>query len=56
MRSADDRSPFDRAIDVRISRLRQKLERDAKNPEIIKTVYGAGYIFAADIDWLAGDE
>lgn len=51
VRNADDRSPFDRSIDVRISRLRQKLERDVKNPQIIKTVYGAGYIFAADVQW-----
>ena len=56
IRSAEDRSPFDRSIDVRISRLRQKLERDPRTPQIIKTVYGAGYIFAADIDWSAGDE
>jgi DNA-binding response OmpR family regulator len=54
LRSADDRSPFDRAIDVRISRLRQKLERDPKNPQLIKTVYGAGYIFAADLEWSTG--
>ncbi len=55
IRSAEDRSPFDRSIDVRISRLRQKLESDPKTPQIIKTVYGAGYIFAADIDWSVGD-
>lgn len=51
LRSVEDRSPFDRAIDVRISRLRQKLEADPKNPQIIRTVYGAGYIFAADVAW-----
>lgn len=51
LRSVEDRSPFDRAIDVRISRLRQKLEDDPKNPQIIRTVYGAGYIFAADVTW-----
>lgn len=49
----DDRSPFDRSIDVRISRLRQKLERDPKAPQIIKTVYGAGYMFAARVEWVA---
>lgn len=53
LRSAADRSPYDRAIDVRISRLRQKLELDPKNPQTIKTVYGAGYIFTADIEWSA---
>lgn len=42
---------FDRAIDVRISRLRSKLGEDTKNPKLIKTVYGAGYIFVADISW-----
>lgn len=48
--SAADGS-FDRAIDVRISRLRTKLGEDVKNPKMIKTVYGAGYIFVADIRW-----
>jgi DNA-binding response OmpR family regulator len=36
---------FDRSIDVLISRLRQKLNDDPKNPEYIKTVWGIGYIF-----------
>jgi len=40
---ADD--SFDRAIDVRVSRLRTKLRDDPKNPKLIKTIYGAGYIF-----------
>jgi two-component system, OmpR family, response regulator len=39
---------FDRAMDVRISRLRQKLGEDPKNPRLIKTIYGAGYIFLAE--------
>lgn len=55
LRSTDDRSPFDRAIDVRISRLRQKLESDPKNPQVIKTVYGAGYIFSAELEWNPAD-
>lgn len=42
---------FDRAMDVRISRLRTKLREDPKNPQLIKTIYGAGYIFLADITW-----
>jgi len=42
---------FDRAMDVRISRLRQKLREDPKNPRLIKTIYGAGYIFLGDVSW-----
>ena len=42
---------FDRSIDVRISRLRTKFGEDPQNPKIIKTVYGAGYIFVANITW-----
>lgn len=40
---------FDRAMDVRISRLRSKLREDPKNPHLIKTIYGAGYIFMAEL-------
>jgi len=39
-----DRLAFDRAIDVRVSRLRAKLSDPTRNPQIIKTIYGAGYI------------
>jgi len=46
-----DLLPSDRSIDVRISRLRRKIERDPHDPAIIKTVYGAGYMFAADVAW-----
>jgi two-component system, OmpR family, response regulator len=46
-----DLSPLDRSIDVRISRLRRKLESDPQNPKIIKTVYGAGYMFSAAVSW-----
>ena len=46
-----DLSPLDRSIDVRISRLRRRLEADPQNPKIIKTVYGAGYMFAAHVSW-----
>ncbi|HKL64572.1 MAG TPA: response regulator transcription factor [Roseovarius sp.] len=42
---------FDRAMDVRISRLRTKLREDPRNPRLIKTIYGAGYIFLGDVDW-----
>lgn len=42
---------FDRAMDVRISRLRTKLREDPRNPQLIKTIYGAGYIFLGDVTW-----
>lgn len=42
---------FDRAIDVRVSRLRTKLRDDPKNPVLIRTIYGAGYIFVGDVRW-----
>jgi two-component system phosphate regulon response regulator OmpR len=38
--------PFDRSIDIRIARLRRKVERDPGKPQVIKTVRGAGYIFS----------
>ena len=40
---------FDRAVDNQISRLRRKIERDSRNPELIQTVWGGGYLFAADV-------
>jgi two-component system OmpR family response regulator len=42
--------PFDRAIDVAVSRLRRKLEDDGRNPSLIKTVRGGGYVLAATVD------
>jgi two-component system OmpR family response regulator len=41
--------PFDRSIDVQLSRLRRKIENDPKNPELIKTVRGGGYIFTSEV-------
>lgn len=43
--SDESEESFDRAMDVRVSRLRTKLRDDPKNPKLIKTIYGAGYIF-----------
>lgn len=43
---------FDRAMDVRISRLRGKLGDDPRNPRLIKTIYGAGYIFLGEVAWI----
>jgi two-component system OmpR family response regulator len=42
--------PFDRAIDVAISRLRRKLEDDGRNPSVIKTVRGGGYVLSAVVE------
>lgn len=44
-----DWEPFDRSIDVLVTRLRRKIEQDSRHPEIIKTVRGTGYMFAAAI-------
>lgn len=47
LEQAHDRSwdPFDRSIDIRISRLRRKLEANPEKPEIIRTVRGLGYLY-----------
>jgi two-component system, OmpR family, response regulator len=42
---------FERSIDLQISRLRRKLESDPKNPRIIQTKWGGGYVFAAHVEW-----
>ncbi len=47
---------FDRSIDNQVSRLRQKIERDPKQPAVIKTVRGGGYLFAAPVAWHKGGE
>jgi two-component system OmpR family response regulator len=41
--------PFDRTIDVQVGRLRKKLEVDAEDPQIIKSVRGAGYILVPPV-------
>ena len=40
---------FDRAIDNQVSRLRRKIEADSRNPQLIQTVWGGGYMLAADV-------
>jgi two-component system, OmpR family, response regulator len=44
-----DADPFDRSIDVRVSRLRQILGDDARAPQVIKTVYGEGYVVGVTV-------
>ncbi|WP_200961031.1 response regulator [Noviherbaspirillum sp. Root189] len=44
-----DADPFDRSIDLQISRLRQKLGDDARSPQIIKTVRNEGYVLATQV-------
>lgn len=43
----------DRAIDVRLSRLRAKLNDSPRQPKLIRTIYGAGYLFVGDVRWIA---
>ena len=43
-------TPFDRSIDVQISRLRNRLNDDAREPRIIKTIRNEGYILAAHVE------
>jgi two-component system OmpR family response regulator len=40
-------APFDRSVDMQVSRLRHKIETDPKEPKLIKTVRGGGYLFTA---------
>ena len=40
--------PFDRSLDVQVSRLRKMIEEDAAHPRIIQTVWGVGYVFVPD--------
>jgi len=44
-----DAGPLDRSLDVQISRLRLRLKDDGKQPMLIKTVRGIGYVFAAEV-------
>lgn len=47
-----DVSAFERSVDITVSRIRKKIESNPRSPQFIKTVYGAGYMFAADVIWL----
>lgn len=49
MTQGRDADPFDRSIDIQISRLRQKLGEDARSPQIIKTVRNGGYVLATQV-------
>jgi two-component system phosphate regulon response regulator OmpR len=40
-----EREPFDRTVDIRVGRLRRKIEPDPANPVFIRTVRGEGYLF-----------
>jgi two-component system OmpR family response regulator len=46
---------FDRAVDNQISRLRRKIEQDSRNPELIQTVWGGGYMLAAEVRKVPAD-
>jgi two-component system OmpR family response regulator len=45
-----DSDPFDRSIDVQVSRLRRRLQEDAKEPTLIKTVRSEGYVLATGVE------
>ncbi len=45
-----DAAPFDRSIDVQVSRIRKKIEADPKAPEMIVTVRGDGYMFTPEVE------
>ena len=40
--------PFDRSLDVQVSRLRKLVEEDTTNPRFIQTVWGVGYVFVPE--------
>ncbi len=48
--SGREAGPFDRSVDVMISRLRRRLNDDAREPELIKTVRNEGYVLAAKVE------
>ena len=48
--------PFDRSVDMQVSRLRSKIEADPGKPELIKTVRGGGYMLAAEVRPVESDD
>ena len=44
-----DADPFERSIDLQVSRVRQKLDEDARDPQLIKTVRNEGYVLSAEV-------
>ena len=49
--SGRDEDVLDRSIDLRISRLRRRFEEEGSKTKLIKTVYGAGYLFSTVVSW-----
>ncbi|PLK27335.1 response regulator [Novosphingobium sp. TH158] len=47
---------FDRAVDNQVSRLRRKIEVDSRNPQLIQTVWGGGYMLAAEVRRRASED
>jgi two-component system OmpR family response regulator len=52
MTKGEESKMFDRSIDNHISRLRKKIEKDPKQPKIITTHRGGGYVFVAQLEHL----
>jgi two-component system OmpR family response regulator len=50
MTQGRDAGPYDRSIDLQVSRLRRRLGDDPKDPAIIKTARGEGYVLAAEVE------
>ena len=42
-------SPSERSVDILVSRLRRKLERDPKDPELLQTIRSSGYLFSPEV-------
>ena len=49
-----ERSPYDRSVDIRVTRLRRKIEKDPSSPDYIHTVWGEGYRFSPGNEAPAG--
>ena len=42
-------NPFERSIDILVSRLRQKMEKDPKEPQLFQTIRSGGYLFSPEV-------